>query len=295
MPELEKSLASRLAVLLAPECGKTLAAFREKRDGWVKFPPMLEQARNNSGLGDVYVQTYDDERRIHGCAFRWAFPRNTNEEIKELDEELRQTPVDSILEWIDECAEDIDDELDALFNATDSEREEALKQFEAMSEEDRVAEMHRLQNLLAFIYAYFYSVMSLMVHGQKLTVLVPLAIQGDKEAFAKAVQVDRNLLKGHPYFRETFDRLQTGDDPDFLRSVLGHMGRPPLQGKIRFPTLYMVFAIIDSFGCLDDFTSQEILDICDKAGLDRFQNRIEDEGYLNKRRAEYRRFQRIPK
>jgi hypothetical protein len=55
----------------------------------------------------------------------------------------------------------------------------------------------------------------------------------------------------------------------------------------------MVFATLESFHLLDAFTATEILDICDEAKLDRFQNRIEDENYLIKRRREYRRFQKI--
>jgi hypothetical protein len=118
-------------------------------------------------------------------------------------------------------------------------------------------------------------------------------LQGDKEAFCKAVQIDRNLLTGLPYFRDTYARLQSGEDNDFLDALLYRIGNPTLRGKIRFPALYMVFATLDSFNWLDDFTASEILDICDEAKLDRFQNRIVDENYLNKRRIEYRRMQKI--
>ncbi|MER0216991.1 MAG: hypothetical protein DU481_12555 [Nitrosomonas sp.] len=57
--------------------------------------------------------------------------------------------------------------------------------------------------------------------------------------------------------------------------------------------MYSLFATLDLFEWLDDFTAPEILDMCDEAGLDRYQNRIEDENYLIKRRLEYRKKQKI--
>ena len=107
------------------------------------------------------------------------------------------------------------------------------------------------------------------------------------------MQIDRNLLTGHPYFRDIYARLQTGEAPNFLDDISRHISKSPIQGRIRFPALYSLFATLDLFGWLNDFTASEILDMCDEAGLDRFQNRIEDENYLIKRRLEYRKKQKI--
>jgi hypothetical protein len=134
-----------------------------------------------------------------------------------------------------------------------------------------------------------------MVHGQKLTTLVPLAMQGDQEAFCKAVQIDRNLLTGHSYFKEIHSRLIRGGDSGFLKRLNYRLSNATTRGKIRFPVLYMMFATLDSFQCLDELTAGEILDICDEAGLDRFQNRIEDENNLVRRRIEYRTMQKLSK
>lgn len=292
---VEKVLARRLAVMLSPECGEVLASFREKRDGWVRFQPELELVRKNSGLGDTYVLTYEDELRIYSCLMRAIYPENTEEAVKAVDAEFCQASSDEKLAFINEVTDEALEGLIASFDLSDEEREKQRQLFEALPEDEKAAEIRKLQYVLAYVFAYFYNTLSLMVHGQKLTTLVPLAMQGDKEAFAKAVQIDRNLLAGHPYFKSTYERLQTGEDKDFLDAVLYRIGNPTTRGKIRFPALYMVFATLDSFRWLDDFTASEILDICDEAGLDRFQNRIEDETYLNKRRAEYRRYQKAGK
>lgn len=290
---IEKFVARRLAVMLAPECGETLATFREKRDGWVKFPQELELLRKNSGLGDTYVLTYEDELRIFSCLMRAFFPEDTAETIREIDAEFRQSSADEKLAFINEVADETLESLTASFRLSEEEKEKQRQIFMALPEDEKTAEIHKLQNVLAYVFAYFYNILSLMVHGQKLTTLVPLALEGDKEAFAKAVQIDRNLLTGHPYFKSTYEHLLTGEDKDFLDAVLYRIGNPTTRGKIRFPALYMVFAALDSFGWLDDFSASEILDICDEAGLDRFQNRIEEENFVVKRRIEYRRFQKI--
>jgi hypothetical protein len=296
---IEKSIARFLALELAPECGSTLASFRTKSDGWVKMPAEIENVLKNLGMGPFYVIAYEDENRIHSCLYRAVFPDNTVEEFLKLDAEFMALSEEEKLAFL---REDIDSPLDDMFFSwddffpkTEEAKAAAKEQYESLSEEEKTAAVYRLAMFIAFFYAFFYNLLSLMVHGQKLTVLVPLAMNGDKEAFCKAVQIDRNLLVGHPFFRDTFARLQTGDDPQFLKDVQYRIGNPTTRSKVRFPVLYMIFSLLDSFDWLDDFTASEILDICDEAQLDRFQNRIEDENYLNKRRIEYRRLQGIPK
>jgi hypothetical protein len=295
---LEKSVAARLAADLAPECGEVLSAFRAKRDGWVKMPDELELIRKNCGLGDQYVIAYEDERRINGCLFKSMFPQNTTEALKELDAEFAALSEEEKLALFEDESESPLSEIldfDVFFPKTEEAREEARKQFESLSAEEQKQVVTSTALFFSFFYAFFYNSLSLMVHGQKLTTLVPLAMQGDKEAFCKAAQIDRNLLTGHPYFRETYAKLQAGEDKGFLGALLYRIGNPTTRGKLRFPALFMVFATLEYFNWLDDFTAPEILDICDDAKLDRFQNRIEDENYLIKRRLEYRRYQKISK
>jgi hypothetical protein len=297
---IEKSIARFLAVELAPECGEVLSDFRVKRDGWVKMPEEIERVCKGLNLGAYYVVAYEDERRIHSCLYKALFPEDFVEELLKLDAEFMAL---SEVEKLAMLKEDLDSPLDEtlgfswedFFPKTEAAREAARLQYESLSEEEKRDAAFRLAMLIAFFYSFFYNNLSLMVHGQKLTTLVPLALQGDKEAFCKAVQIDRNLLDGHPYFRDTYARLRAGEDKDFLDAVLYRIGNPTTRGKIRFPALYMVFTLLDGFGWLEEFTASELLDICDEAKLDRFQSRIEDENKLIKRRLEYRRFQKVNK
>lgn len=52
---LEKSLARRLILLVAPECGEVQSMFRSNRDGWVKMPAEIELLRKNLGIGEIHV------------------------------------------------------------------------------------------------------------------------------------------------------------------------------------------------------------------------------------------------
>jgi hypothetical protein len=131
-----------------------------------------------------------------------------------------------------------------------------------------------------------------MVHGAKLTELVPAAALGDEAALLKAIQRDRRLLIHHPYFRECKRRAQDEADTRLLERIAYRESNPPLRGKIRHPGLYMFFAILDGMRWLDRMKHSEILDACDQAGLDRFENRIEDVNFITKRLREYRRLQK---
>ena len=132
-----------------------------------------------------------------------------------------------------------------------------------------------------------------MVHGTKMTALVPLAMAGDDDAFLKAVQIDRMLLLHHPYFRDRKARAQNEGEMEFLSKLAYRESNPPLRSKIRYPGLYMLFGILESIRWLDDLEHAEILDACDGAGLDRYQNRIEDVNYLTKRLSEYRIWKKV--
>jgi len=295
---IEKSIARYLAIMLATECGEVFKTLRAKKGGWIKMPDKLELVRKNSGLGDTYVMLYEAEPCIYFCLYKAIFPEDTAKQLEQFDAGLAAVSETEKLDMLidlnsDKFDEEISAEIEEKFSQMKMTPEAAKEEFEALPDEERTAIIQRIQLGLAFFYATFFNGIALMVHGQKLTTLVPLALQGDKKAFCKAVQIDRNLLTGHPYFQDTYARLQTGENPNFLCGILTHMNRPPIQGRIRFPALYALFSTLDLFGWLNDFTASEILDLCDEAGLDRYQNRIEDENYLIKRRLEYRRKQKI--
>lgn len=297
---IEKSIARFLALMFAPEGGAVVKAFRTGLDGRIKIPNEFEQARKNSGLGDKYVLVYESELHILYCFIRAIFPEKYDTELEKFVAAYKTANEKEKLEFfkaLSECllTDDIYEKFRNLIPRTEEERNAAKKEFENLSEDEKNEAIRQVHFFLTFYFANFYNYISVMVHGQRLTKLVSRALQGDQEAFCKAVQIDKNLLTGHPYFQETFARLPMGNDKDrnFHRAICSAHARPQVNSRIDCPALYLLFAVLDSFGWLDSFTAPEILDLCDEARLDRYQNRIEDENYLTKRRLEYRKKQKI--
>lgn len=186
---IEKSLAHRLATLLAPECGEVLSGFRAKRDGWVKMPAELELIRKNLGIGEIYVLTYEDENRIWNCLFRGIFPENTVEKFKKLDDEFFSlSEEEKFALFDDDAVASFNNELEIswgeIFPKTEDAKEAARKKFEALSDDEKKAATYSAVMFVAFFYAYFYNMIPLMVHGQKLTTLELPAHQQDMVLFA---------------------------------------------------------------------------------------------------------------
>jgi hypothetical protein len=122
--------------------------------------------------------------------------------------------------------------------------------------------------------------------------LVPKALAGDKDAFARAVQIDKNLIHEHPGFKEIHQKALTEGDTDFLEKIGYRLAAPVTRGPIRYASVFVLFAMLETLGWLDAIRHREILDICDAANLDRWQNRIEDENAITKCLQKYRRYQK---
>jgi hypothetical protein len=142
---------------------------------------------------------------------------------------------------------------------------------------------------MGFLAGFFQNV-AVMVHGEKLTSLVAQAKAGSDDAFCKAVQIDKRILTTIPYFKQRFDRSTLERDRNFMDALAYRLQCPPYKGKIRHKSLWMAFSFLDLTGLLDTLKHQEILELCDDAGVGGFANRIEDVKHLSKRLADFRRF-----
>ncbi len=289
-PEKESSL--NIAQRLSPQCVELLRDL-QKGGGRISFSPEIAQIQNFVGR---YVLIYDDERKI-GRALILAFLgenglKDFNQEIEALSKEDQQEFLDSFAssELVNEISEAMDSiklpQSPAEWKAA---RDEAAK----WPEDERKALEKQSAFFWCFFFSYFFNMLSLMVHGTKMTSLVPRAIAGDDDAFLKAVQIDRMLLLHHPYFRDRKARAQSEGETAFLSKLAYRESKPPLHSKIKYPGLYMLFGILESINWLDELSHDELLDICEGAGLDEYQNRIEDVTYLTKRLIEYRIWKKI--
>ena len=145
---------------------------------------------------------------------------------------------------------------------------------------------------MGFILAWLHESLAVMVHGEKMTSLVPRALAGDDEAFLNAIHIDKALMTLHPKFAERHRQAILDGDRTLLDKISYRLASPVTKGRAQLAGLFAVFAMLESLGWLNDLRHHEILDICDAARLDRWQNRIEDENAVTKALIKYRRYQK---
>jgi len=293
---LDRELTREVIINIAPMYVELLRELQSNGRS-VKLPDKLERVFRNLQNLDQYVMVFDDERRIHTALLLFLFGQDglkeyaadlkamtTEQQTAQAEEFIRESLEDRDLDW----AED-------FFPDTPEKEAEALAKLEALNPEEKEEALKRAGWFWYFFFGWFYQYLSLMLHGQKLTTLVDLAKQGDADAFGKAVHVEPRLLYSHPYFRERHEKAREGEEEDFLKRIGYRIANPGSPGRIRYPGLYVVFAMLEVSGWLDGgFTHEELLDICDEAQLDRWQNRIEDTSFLAKRLREYRKSRKLP-
>lgn len=285
-----KEIAIDAAINLAPQYAELIRSLQ--RDG--KGVGLSKDILNMQNKLGSYVLNYESEPRINvACALFLL----GEEGYAELCEEINTATPEEQQEFMDEVggadSEFIDDFLESFeLPQSDIEREAARTAFDALSDDEKKIFSRRAGFFWSFLFSSFFNHLALMVHGIKMTSLVPQAMAGDEVSFLKAVQMDRMLLIHHPYFRERKALAQDNADIGFLSKLSYRESSSPLKGKIQYPALYMLFGILDAYQWLNDLKHEEILDICDAAKLDRYQNRIEDVNYLTKRLIEYRRWQK---
>lgn len=261
----------------------------ESADGYVRFPPQFSRAIVNLNL-ENYPLLYEKETSL-GAMLLLAFM--APDEIQELDRQLNIATEQERGQALAEVMEDLSTAFDSFqLPKTPTDERKAREAFDALPEEERTKVIASTQRFWMATIPSFYQSLSVMVHGQKLTSLVAQAKAGDDKAFVKAIQIDKRILSGIPYFKQRFDTAGMEGDSKLTEEIGENFRRPPYIGRIRHKSLYLAFSLLEIVGLLD-MPRKELLDLLDEAGVGGYKNRIEDEKNLSKRLADYRRFQQI--
>lgn len=288
--KLDKEQTRDIIINVAPQYIELLRHLQSKGH-WVRLPEKFETIFRNLKL-DGYVCVFDDERFIVACFGLFLMGK---EGFKDFNADLEAMSLEEQMTFTKEWLSDIQDErnwswMEDFLPDTPEKEAEAQAKFNALSDEEREEASKRALWFWCLFFGWFYQYLALMLHGQKLTSLVAQAKSGDLASFAKAVHIEPRLLTSHPFFRDRYEQARANKERNFLMRVGSSLANQGGPGRIQYPGLYVVFTILEAAGWLDDgFTHEEILDMCDKAKLDRWQNRIEDVGYLTKRLNEYRK------
>lgn len=106
---------------------------------------------------------------------------------------------------------------------------------------------------LILVFNYF----AVMVHRQSMFQLVARAKKGDKEAFRKAVQIDRRCLTDILYFRDRMRNASEEGNVRFLQRVAQFRRKPTLESGTKLRQLYLALALLESTHLLDAFTADQ--------------------------------------
>jgi len=232
------------------------------------------------------VSSLDDFREILSkTAIEHGYEDLLTQSVDSADPErvraLVQIVIEKIMTWIVEVDQAIDD------NDKASTEDYWINIHPTLPiKEQKETEADTKIFMCVFLFA-FHNAISIMAYGESLSSLVQRALSNDPEAdiaMCKAVRVD-NALRQHPKFMERYILATNKSESSFLKRY--NIISSPLSNKVRFPGLYFLFSLLDGFGLLGQLTNPQILDLCDHAKLDRWENRIEDAGYLAKRRAAF--------
>lgn len=286
---LNKHQAVRIIQSVSGECLELLDAI-EKCKGWLLFPtPDLTDVIRNLRIQN-YPILYENERLLQGVLLD-VF--TTPEEIERLASDYEQANESVRTELMDAFFSATNEAMSSIqWPPTIEERRSAEATFMALSPAERADAVKTAQRFMAGTMAAFYQMLSVMVHGERLTSLVAKAKAGDRNAFMKAVQIDTRVIEEIPYFRAEHERARREGDIGFMRSLAAARSRPPYWGRIRHKAVYWGFSVLQDLQMLDHLKHREILEIFDESGMNLADNRIEDVNYLTKRLMAFRQFQK---
>lgn len=292
LPKPSKHTAAEYIAKYLPTYGELLEHIK-KADGKVRMPITLHEFLVNFEIRD-YAKYYADQEFHSLLADALLKPSGYHKTLVGLDsasQEQQTAFIDSCMTSISQ--DQTNENFPLILAELPTNPEEAIRQLDSVTgEANKAAFRKNIALYFAFFMVTFHDLLALMGHGHKMSHLVKLALEGDDSALFKALKTDPTVDQFIPYFRDRFNyALQTSNDV-FINKYTNALNAPAIGGKIEYPLLYLVFAMLESMNLLDDLTDKEILEICDHAGLDRWQNRIDDVGYLNKRKNAYRKLRR---
>lgn len=287
---LDRETVVSLVIDFAPSYLEVLNGCKSA-DTWGKLSAYFAEMTCRLNVRN-YVLVYDDEKRVFSAVFNtFMTPDEQSEWAKSLGAMSEPEQRDAIRDFVRPGG--LADEMtSSMFSDCPDDEQAQIEAFNQLNEADKQRAIKHAQYGAIVFLAWLHNMLAVMVHGERMTSLVPKALAGDEEAFLKAIHIDRNLLLDHPGFAEIHDRAIRNGDQKLLQKIARRLASPVTKGRIQLAGAFMVFALLEAMGWLDKMKHREILDICDAARLDRWQNRIEDESAVAKCISKYRRYQK---
>jgi hypothetical protein len=279
--ENEQKLKNTVELLkaLVPLFNEVLG-YMDQHGGWLPLRSQFFDVAKNPIIRK-WPELYLDERKIKGFTL---FGVLGQEAFKDLPDPAQ---------FMETLKHEFAQALDAgeITTPSDAEFEHEKSKFAALDEAAQADAAQRGALLALGSITSVFHCLALVVHGRTLCQLVAEAMQGDDDAYRKAVQIDRTVLT-LPYFQDRMLRAQFTCDGPFLKAVGDSLKRPIISSKIRHRTLWLAFALLDDEGLLAGLPHDRLLDICEEVGVYGKAHGVEDVGHLRKRLRDYRKHQR---
>lgn len=251
----------------------------------------MDEIRSRLKLND-YVLLYEDERRIANVLMQAIkSPEEQQEFVKEFAAASREGKLD-MLHDLGRPGGEGEKIAEAMFPEDPDAQKAQVEAFDQLEDDDKQEAIKRGQLVMCFFMAWLHEALAVMVHGEKMTSLVPKALAGHEESFLKAIHIDKALLTLHAKFADLQQQAIRDGNQILLDKISYRLAAPVTKGRVQLAGLFAIFAMLESLGWLNDLRHHEILDICDAARLDRWENRIEDENAVTKALIKYRRYQK---
>ena len=151
----------------------------------------------------------------------------------------------------------------------------------------------RQKAFLTILLVFLYNLFSCMVHRKTLFQLVYMAKKGNDGALVKAVQIDKTCLADVPSFRQRVEQLTKEGNVEVLAEIAKAYQKPMFQSGTTLSDLYIVFALLDTIGLLEEFSKDKarFADFCQSIGA--YGPKVEEEAVdLQSFEKAYFRFKR---
>jgi hypothetical protein len=292
-PTVTRARKDTVLALVAQAAPMFLEILGDCKDAatWRKLSERFDEMRVRLNINS-YVLIYEDERRIGNALINAIM---SPEEQQEFSKEFAAASKEEQLDMLDELGRpggEGEKLAEEMFPEDPEVQKANAEAFNQLEEDDKRDVVKRGQFLMGFLLAWLHEALAVMVHGEKMTSLIPKALAGHEASFLKAIHIDKALMSLHPKFADRHRQAILDGDRTLLDKISYRLAAPVTRGRVQLSGLFAVFAMLESLGWLKDLRHNEILDICDAARLDRWENRIEDENGVTKALLKYRRYQK---
>lgn len=272
-----------------------------KPAAWARIKKVFSERCEALKIGD-YISLYEHPERFTALSMNVSFTSHMKDIIANVAkeygfEDIASKPIsntdpdrlrvftelvlEAIMNWVIEVDQAIDEVDEASVD-------DYWKNIHPKLPLDEQRKVEKDAQIYACMFMFgFHNAISVMAYRESLSSLVQRALSCDDKAdiaMCKAVRVD-NALRHHPSFMERYLTATNNSEEQFINQY--NITTSPLTNNIRFPGLYFLLSLLDGFGILGQLTNPQLLDLCDHAKLDRWENRIEDAGYMAKRRSAF--------